>query len=136
MSARARPVAPRRLLAEFSQGGPNGIHLCRRVQRHLKLPQEELNIQTFDLGLPTDIGRAHEALGEGATLIGNIAPHLLKHGSEEAIRAAVRRLCESGAMRGGRFILHNGNNCAPETPIRRFAAMYEAGKVFGRYEPG
>ena len=126
----------KRLLAEFSQGGPNGIHLCGRVQRHLKLLQEELNIQTFDLGFPTDMGRAREELGEGATLIGNIAPHLLKHGSEEAIRTAVRRLCESGAMRGGRFILHDGNNCAPETPIRHFAAMYEAGKVFGRYEPG
>jgi coproporphyrinogen III oxidase len=40
-----------------------------------------------------------------------------------------------GFLRGGRFILHEGNNCAPETPARHFAAMYEAGKQFAVYPP-
>ena len=121
----------RRLLAAFSQGGPNSIHLCGRVQRHLKFLKDELNIKTFDLGFPTDMSKARQELGEDVTLIGNIAPHLLKHGPEEGIRAQVKALCESGVLRGGKVILHDGNNCAPATPIRHFMAMYEAGQQYG-----
>lgn len=124
----------KQLLAEFSLGGPNGIHLCGRVQRHLKFLKDELNIQTFDLGYPTDLGQARRDLGEDVTLIGNIAPHLLKLGDEDSIRRAVQKVCESGALTGGRLILHEGNNCAPETPVRNFKAMYEAGKEFGRIQ--
>jgi uroporphyrinogen-III decarboxylase len=123
----------KKLLDVFSQGGPNGIHLCGRVQRHLPFLKEALNIQTFDLGYPTDLGRARRELGEEATLIGNIAPHLLALGPEEAIRNQVKKVCESGVLRGGRFILHEGNNSAPGTPARHFAAMYEAGKQYAVY---
>jgi uroporphyrinogen-III decarboxylase len=37
-------------------------------------------------------------------------------------------------MRGGKFILREGNNLAPGTPIENVAAMYEACKKFGPYE--
>jgi len=123
----------KKLLAEFSKGGPNSIHLCGKVQRHLKFLKDELNIKTFDLGFPTDLGKAREDLGEDVVLIGNIAPHLLKMGPEDAIRDAVKKLCNSGVMKGGKFILQDGNNCAPCTPVEHFKAMYEAGKEFGRY---
>lgn len=124
----------KKLLAEFSKGGPNSIHLCGKVQRHLKFLSEELNIKTFDLGFPTDMGKVRQDVGEDVTLIGNIAPHLLKMGPENAIRDAVKKLCQSGVMKGGKFILHDGNNCAPCTPVSHFKAMYEAGKEFGKYE--
>jgi uroporphyrinogen decarboxylase len=123
----------KKLLQTFSLGGPNGIHLCGRVQRHLKFLKDELNIKAYDLGFPTDMGKARTDLGEDVTLYGNIAPHLLKLGPAEAIRAQVKKVCESGVMKGGKFILHDGNNCAPNTPIQNFQAMYEAGKEFGKY---
>jgi uroporphyrinogen-III decarboxylase len=123
----------RKLLHAFSQGGPNGIHLCGRVQRHLKFLKDVLNITTFDLGFPTDMGRARVELGEDATLIGNIAPHLLKLGPASSIRESVQKLCASGVMRGGKFILHDGNNCAPNTPVQNFRVMYEAGKQYSVY---
>jgi uroporphyrinogen-III decarboxylase len=123
----------KKLLQAFSLGGPNGIHLCGRVQRHLRFLKDELNIKTYDLGFPTDMGKARADLGEDVTLIGNIAPHLLKLGPTESIRAQVKKLCESGVMQGGKFILHDGNNCAPNTPVQNFQAMYEAGKEYGRY---
>lgn len=123
----------RKMLQAFSLGGPNGIHLCGHVQRHLRFLRDELNIASFDLGFPTDMGRARAELGEDVTLIGNIAPHQLKMGPVEAIREAVRKLCRSGVMQGGRFILHDGNNCAPNTPVTHFQAMYEAGRQYGRY---
>lgn len=124
----------RKLLQTFSLGGPNGIHLCGRVQRHLKFLVDELNIKTFDLGFPTDMALARNELGDDVTLIGNIAPHLLKLGPASTIRAQVQKLCESGVMHGGKFILHDGNNCAPNTPISHFAAMYQAGREFGQYQ--
>jgi len=121
-----------KLLKEFSKGGPNGIHLCGKVQRHLKILKEQLNIKTFDLGFPVDMGKAREELGEDVLLIGNIPPYLLKEGPQEKIREAVKNLCTSGVMKGGKFILHDGNNCAPETPALNFEIMYEAGKEFGK----
>jgi uroporphyrinogen-III decarboxylase len=126
----------KKLLAEFSLGGPNSIHLCGRVQRHLKFLREELNITTFDLGFPTDMAQARRDVGDDVTLIGNIAPHLLKLGPEESIRAATQKLCESGVLKGGKVILHEGNNSAPNTPVQNFKAMYDAGKEFGRHGMG
>lgn len=123
-----------RLLKEFSKGGPNSIHLCGKVQRHLKILKEFLNIKTFDLGFPTDMGKAREELGEDVLLIGNISPILLKDGPAEKIKEAVEKLCKSGVKKGGKFILHDGNNCAPCTPVSHFKIMYEIGKEFGKYE--
>ncbi|OIN98325.1 hypothetical protein AUJ66_01120 [Candidatus Desantisbacteria bacterium CG1_02_38_46] len=123
----------KKLLAEFSKGGPNSIHLCGKVQRHLKFLKDELNIKTFDLGFPTDLGKARQDLGEDVTLIGNIPPHLLKMGPVQKIKDEVKNLCQSGVMKGGKFILHDGNNCAPETSVLHFKAMYEAGREYGRY---
>ena len=123
----------RRLLDAFSLGGPNGIHLCGRVQRYVKVLSDELNIKTFDLGFPTNMALARHDVGNDVTLIGNIAPHLLQNGSVESIREAVKKLCTSGVMQGGKFILHEGNNCAPCTPLEHFEAMYDAGKYFGSF---
>lgn len=123
----------KKLLAAFSKGGPNGMHMCGKVQRHMKFLKDEINIKTFDLGFPTDMGKARAELGEDVLLVGNIAPHLLKLGPEQAIVDAVKALCGSGVMKGGKFILHDGNNCAPLTPVSHFKAMYEAGKQYGKY---
>lgn len=122
----------KRLLAEFSKGD-SGIHICGKVQRHLKILKYELDIKIFDVGFPIDMGKAREDLGEDVTLIGNIAPHLLKMGPEQAIKDEIKKTCESGVMKGGKFILREGSNCAPGTPISHYQAMYEAGKEYGRY---
>ena len=34
---------------------------------------------------------------------------------------------------GGKFVLREGNNLAPFTPVANVAAMYAACKAFGRY---
>ena len=47
--------------------------------------------------------------------------------------AEVRRICASGVMHGGKFIMIAANNLAPRTPVRRVQALYEATKTFGRY---
>ena len=75
-----------RLLAEFSSGRPNSIHLCGNVRRHLPVVQRELNVQSFDLGFPVDLGEVRHDLGPGATLHGNLHPRILSEGPVSLIR--------------------------------------------------
>ena len=126
----------RRLVETFSKGGPNAIHLCGKVQRHLKTLKDELNIMTFDLGFPTDLGLARKELGPDVLLRGNLHPELLRSGSPEEIERETKRICESGVMEGGKWIFCEGNNVAPNTPLQNFQAMYNAGKKYGRYNKG
>ena len=122
----------KRMVDEF-RGEKNLIHLCGDPAHLFPTIVEHLGISVFDLGFPTDMGEARRQLGPDITLIGNIAPSLLLSGPPAAIREAVRQLCSSGVMEGGRFILHDGNNCVPLTPVAHFREMYEAGKKFGLY---
>jgi hypothetical protein len=121
----------RRLLAEFSRGGPNSIHLCGSVQRLLPALQQELNIQDFDLGFPVDLGQVRRELGPRATLHGNLHPELLRGGPPSAIGEETARIMQSGVKEGRRFVFSEGNNVAPATPVEHFAAAYEAAKVHG-----
>ena len=123
----------KRLFDDMSEGGPNSIHLCGHASHLFKTLRDELNIQAFDVGFPTDAARFRQELGPDVQLRGNIHPELLRQGPPEAIRAAVRELCQSGVMEGGRYILAEGNNVAPHTPVEHLRAMYEAGKEFGQY---
>jgi len=126
----------RQLVAEFHPKGPNSIHLCGDAQRHFETLMKELDFRSFEVGFPTDMALQRRVLGPEAELIGNIHPELLRKGPPKEIAKAVRELCASGVMDGGKFILREGNNCAPGTPIAHFAEMYRAGKEFGRYPQG
>ncbi|MBC7328715.1 hypothetical protein H5T87_11495 [bacterium] len=123
----------KRLISTFSKGGPNAIHLCGKVQRHLKIIKEELNVDTFDLGFPTDLGLARRELGPDVLLRGNLHPELLRRGTITEIEKETKRICQSGVMEGGRWIFCEGNNVAPETPLQNFWAMYNAGRKYGVY---
>jgi hypothetical protein len=47
------------------------------------------------------------------------------------VRQEVRRICGSGVLEGGRFLLREGNNLAPGTPLENTESMYHAGREFG-----
>jgi len=123
-----------RLVEEFSDGGPISIHLCGNATHHFKFLKEKLNVQSFDTGFPVDHGALRKELGPDVQIAGGPTIMLLKEGSPETIRQEVRRICESGVMAGGRFILIAANNLAPCTPLENIAAMYDAAKEFGRYQ--
>lgn len=122
-----------RLLAEFAGPGPHSIHLCGRASHQFGILRDELNVQAFDVGFPTDMAAVRRELGPEVQLRGNIHPELLRLGPISAIREAVRQVMESDVREGGRFILAEGNNVAPHTPVEHLRAMYDAGKEFGRY---
>jgi uroporphyrinogen-III decarboxylase len=122
-----------RLLAEFSKGGPNSIHLCGNVQRFLPLLQHELNVQTFDLGFPVDLGQVRRDLGPEAMLRGNLHPQILRDGPVSLIREQTARILRSGVMDGRKYVFCEGNNVAPQTPIEHFQAAYETARAVGVY---
>ena len=123
-----------RLVAELSTG-PISMHLCGNATRHFPFLRDHLNVQSFDTGFPVDFAWLRKTLGPDVQIQGGPTIMLLKDGTPDAIRAEVRRICESGIMAGGRFILREANNLAPNTPVENVAAMYEAGKAYGRYPP-
>lgn len=123
----------KRLVEEFSDGGPIRIHLCGDATRHFKFLKENLNVQIFNTGFPVDFGKLRRELGPDVQIEGGPTIMLLKDGSPEEVRREVKRICESGIMKGGRFILIAANNLAPCTPIENIKAMYEAGKTYGVY---
>lgn len=123
----------RRIVNEFSDGGPVSVHLCGDASRHFVFLRDQLNVQSFDTGFPVDFGKLRNDLGPDVLIQGGPTIMLLKDGRPEEIRREVKRICESGIMAGGRFILREANNLAPCTPLENIAAMYEAGKAFGRY---
>ena len=121
-------------LHEFSDGGRVSVHLCGDVQRFFPLLRDELNVYSFDTGFPLDFARFRQEMGPDVQISGGPTVMLLKNGTPDQIRAEVRRICESGIMDGGRFILREANNMAPCTPVENVAAMYEAGREYGVYE--
>ncbi len=122
-----------RMVEEFSDGGPTAVHMCGDAQRFFPLLRDELNVQAFDTGFPVDFARLRQELGPEVQVSGGPTVMLVKSGPPEALREEVRRLCASGIMEGGKFILIAANNLSPLTPLEHTSALYEAGKSFGRY---
>ncbi|MBC7319118.1 hypothetical protein H5T89_00555 [bacterium] len=123
----------KKLIDTFSKGGPNSIHLCGKASHHFETIKRELNVMDFDTGYPTDLGEMRKILGPEVTLRGNINPMVLLEGPTYRIEEEVIKLLQSGVMEGGKFLLCDGNNVAPRTPIEHLRTMYETGKRYGRY---
>lgn len=126
----------RRMVEEFSDGGRTSIHLCGDATRFFRLLRDELKVYSFDTGFPVDHGWLRQELGPEVLIYGGPSVMLVKGGPAGALREEVRRICESGIMEGGRFVLIAANNMAPCTPVEHVAAMYEAAREFGRYRTG
>jgi len=123
----------KKMLGELTLGGPNNIHLCGDSTRHFRTLRDELNVRMFDTGFPVDFGWLRKELGEDVEIYGGPNVNLLLSGSEEEVRNETKRILSSGIMKGGKFVLRDGNNLAPRTPARNITAMYEAVKEYGKY---
>ncbi|MBI2843071.1 MAG: hypothetical protein HYX78_06695 [Armatimonadetes bacterium] len=123
----------RRILDEFSDGRGMYMHLCGDATRHFKSLKETFNVTTFDTGFPVDHGWLRKELGSEVRINGGPTVMLLKDGTPEQIEAEVRRICQSGIMEGGKFVMIAANNLAPCTPVENIVAFYEAANAYGRY---
>jgi uroporphyrinogen-III decarboxylase len=106
---------------------PRSIHLCGDSTRHFETLVEELNVKTFDTGFPVDFGAMRRELGPEVRLQGGPHVDFLMRATPGEVRDEVRRIFKSGVLEGGRFLLREGNNLAPHTPLANTESMYHAG---------
>jgi len=121
----------RRLCDALGSGTPRSIHLCGDATRHFRTIRDELNVHSFDTGFPVNFGALRQELGEGVRIYGGPHVEFLMRASQSAIRDEVQRILESGILEGGKFVLREGNNLAPYTPVENTEALYHAGREFG-----
>jgi len=121
----------RRLCDALGTPAPRSIHLCGDSTRHFSTLRDELNIQAFDTGFPVDFAALRRDLGTGVRINGGPHVSLLLSAKPEEVRVEVGRILQSGVMEGGMFVLREGNNLAPGTPLENTEAMYRAGREFG-----
>jgi uroporphyrinogen-III decarboxylase len=120
-----------RLYDSLGTDKPRAIHLCGDSTRHFVTIRDELNVRNFDTGFPVDFAKLRRELGPDVRIQGGPHVELLRTGTPEQVRAEVRRIMQSGVLEGGQFVLREGNNLAPGTPLENTEAMYTAGKEFG-----
>jgi hypothetical protein len=125
----------KRLVDELAEpDAPISIHLCGDVQRHLVFLRDNLRVRSIDTGFPIDLGKARRDLGPDVELLGGPSVVLLRYGTPKQVREETIKILRSGVMEGGKFILREGNNLAPFTPLENLWAMYETAKEYGRYD--
>ncbi len=119
-------------LCTREQGG--SIHLCGDASRHFTTLRDELGIQSFDTGFPIDFAKLRSDLGPDIEIKGGPHVELMRSGTPQKITERAREILESGIMNGGRFVLREGNNLAPGTPLENVQALYDVARTFGRYK--
>jgi len=122
--------AYRKLKAGITTAERIKIHLCGDATRHFKTLRDELGVYEFETGFPVDFGLLRQQLGPDVLIHGGPNIMLLRDGSPEEARAETRRILHSGICQGGRFVLREGNNLAPYTPLANLQAMYEEARQF------
>ncbi len=115
----------RRLVEELGQGERGSIHLCGDATRHFKTIRDELNVYSFDTGFPVDFAALRKELGPEVQILGGPRVEFLRTATPDQAREEVLRILNSGIREGGKFILREGNNLAPGTPLENIRAMYD-----------
>ena len=106
------------------------IHLCGDASRHFKRLKDVLGANDFETGFPIDFGKVREDVGPDVIIQGGPTVMLLKEATPEEVAAETKRILESGVLTGGKFILREGNNLAPNTPYYILYAMYQTARQF------
>lgn len=114
----------RQLVDAFSDGTGLFMHLCGGNMQHFKGLVELLGVTSFDTGFPIDLGLMRKMVGPDVEIYGGPTVMLVKDGTVEEIRAAVREILASGVTDGGKFVLIAANNLAPMTGVEKVGGMY------------
>lgn len=124
--------ANRRIREHFD--GWAALHMCGRSDHLLETFRDGLRIDELQgFGWEVDLDRIAEVMGGRVVLLGNVNPMLIRSGTPDEIREATRRVIEKLAPFGG-FIVQDGNNVPPGSPVANINAMMEAAEKYGRHE--
>ena len=115
--------------SEFRYG--RGLHMCGQSTHLHRVLVDDLRISSFDIfGYTVDPGDAAENMGGRVLLWGNINPMLMLDGTPNDVRRASRVALDALAPCGG-FLLGDGANVCPGTPLENLAALTEASEEYG-----
>jgi hypothetical protein len=107
-----------------------GMHMCgKSAHLHPALLQDE-HISSFNIWGYQVPPRVVAQNLPGVYLWGNISPMLMLNGSKAEVKAAARECLEVLAPAGG-FMLGDGANVCPGTPLQNLAALTEAAEEYG-----
>lgn len=124
----------KRLCSALSRGCQgNSIHLCGDAARLFPIIRDELDVRTFDTGFPVNHGYVVRSLGPEVTVLGGPHIEILRNGTMEKVTETTERILADVMPSTRRFILREGNNVAPGTPVANIAAMYQACREHGRF---
>lgn len=114
----------------FGKGGRH-VHNCGNSIHLLKALKEDMKITGYDIfGYLVPPKVAAKYLGGTTLMWGNINPMLMKDGTKAEVKQAALECLEALAPCGG-FMLGDGANVCPHTPLESFHAMMEAAEEYG-----
>lgn len=112
-----------------------GMHMCGNSTHLHKSLLEDLNITSFNFfGSLVSPEVAAQNLGGKSLLTGNIDPVLMLKGTKEEVKKACMKVLEAIAPCGG-FMLGDGANVCPGTPIENLAVLVEACEEYSSMHP-
>lgn len=122
-----------RMFDIFGQGLRNGrgMHMCGNSTHLLEALVEDARITSFDVfGYPVDPETVARNMGGKVYLWGNVSPMLMLNGSKAEVRDAALACLEALAPCGG-FMLGDGANVCPGTPLENLAVFTVAAEEYG-----
>ncbi len=122
----------RTLYEEFGQGMADGrgMHMCGDSTHLHQVLMEDLKISSFNIfGFPVPPQVAARNL-KGTYLWGNINPMLMLKGTKAEVKQAALECLAAMAPQGG-FMLGDGANVCPGTPLENLAVLTEAAQEYG-----
>lgn len=120
----------RRLFERFGRK-ERAIHMCGQSAHLHQVLKEDLKMTMFNIFgylVPPKVAAAN--LGGISKMSGNINPMLMKDGTCQEVKDAARECIDALGPCGG-FILADGANVCPGTPLQSFQAIMEAAEEYG-----
>lgn len=120
----------RAIFDRFGRQG-RGIHMCGNSTHLHQVLKEDMKMTSFDTFgylVPPKVAAAN--LGGTTLLWGNLNPMLMKDGTPQQVKQAARECIEVLGPCGG-FILGDGANVCPGTPLENFRAIMEVAEEYG-----
>ncbi len=126
-------VLPEEKRLRFHFEGRASLHMCGRTDHLLEIFRDDLEIDEFQgFGYQSSLQRVAEVLGGRVVLLGNVDPLLIHRGPPERIQEATRECIARLAPLKG-YIVQDGANIPPGTPVEHINAMMGAAETWGRY---
>ncbi len=124
------------LYERFGAGLPNGrgMHMCGDSTHLHESLRDDLKVTAFNMfGYLVPPQVAAKNLGGRMLLVGNVNPMLMLTGSNYEVKAEAMACLEALAPCGG-FVLSDGANVCPGTPLENLAVFTEAVEEYGMPE--